>query len=77
MFYIEHSSLWLDIQLCFFTAVAILSKERALNSVCAILKTMGAEEDLVLLASRSSPVSPMPPPGGVKIVTARDGNPNI
>jgi lipopolysaccharide/colanic/teichoic acid biosynthesis glycosyltransferase len=77
LFYIEHSSLWLDIRLCFYTAIAILSKEKALKGVCSILKSMNAEENLVFLARRSEPLKPMPPPGGVKIVTSRDGNPNI
>lgn len=77
LFYIDHGSLWLDIRLCFYTVIAILSKEKALKGVCSILKSMGAEEGLVFLAKRSEPLKPMPPPGGVKIVTSRDGNPNI
>lgn len=77
LFYIDHSSLWLDIRLCFYTVIAILSKEKALKGVCSILKSMDAEESLVLLAKRSEPLKPMLPPGGVKIVTSRDGNPNI
>ena len=77
LFYIDQSSLWLDIQLCFYTVIAILSKEKALKGVCSILKSMGAKDNLVLMAKRSEPLQPMPPPGGVKIVTSRDGNPNI
>ena len=77
LFYIDKSSLWLDIQLCFYTVIAILSKEKALKGVCSILKSMGAKDNLVLMAKRSEPLMPMPPPGGVKIVTSRDGNPNI
>jgi lipopolysaccharide/colanic/teichoic acid biosynthesis glycosyltransferase len=77
LFYIDHQSIWLDIQLCFYTVIAILSKEKALKGVCTILKSLGAEENLVFLAKRSEPLRPMPPPGGVKIVTSRDGNPNI
>lgn len=77
LFYIDNRSLGLDIRLCFYTVIAILSKERALNGICSILEAMGAEENLVLLAKRSEPLRPMPPPGGLKIVTSRDGNPNI
>jgi lipopolysaccharide/colanic/teichoic acid biosynthesis glycosyltransferase len=76
LFYIENSSLWLDIQLCFYTVIAILSKEKALSGVCSILVSMGAQENLVLLAKRTEPLKPMPPPGGAKVVTSRDGNPN-
>lgn len=77
LFYIDHSNLWLDIQLCFYTVIAIFSKQTALNGICSILKSMNAEKSLVFLASRSETLRPMPPPGGDKIVTSRDGNPNI
>ena len=77
LFYIDHSSLWLDIQLCFYTVIAILSKEKALKGVCSILKSMGADDNLMLIAKRSQLLQPMPPPGSIKIVTSRDGNPNI
>jgi lipopolysaccharide/colanic/teichoic acid biosynthesis glycosyltransferase len=77
LFYIENRSIWLDIQLCFFTVIAILSKEKALERIVAILQTNGAKEDLLLIAKRREPLRPMPPPGGTKIVTSRDGNPHI
>jgi lipopolysaccharide/colanic/teichoic acid biosynthesis glycosyltransferase len=76
LFYIDNRSLWLDARLCFYTALAILTKEKALNGICSILASMGAQENLVILAKRSEPLKPMAPPGGVKIVTSRDGNPN-
>jgi lipopolysaccharide/colanic/teichoic acid biosynthesis glycosyltransferase len=77
LFYIDHSSLWLDIRLCFFTAIAILSKDRALKGICSILHSLGAKDGLLLIARRVEPLQPMPPPGGAKIVTSRDGNPNL
>ena len=77
LFYIDNSSLWLDIRLCFYTAVAILSREKALIGIRGILQSIGAPNNIVLIAARNDPLQPMPPPGGVKIVTSRDGNPNI
>ena len=77
LFYIDNSSLWLDIQLCFYTVIAILSRDKALIGIRGILKSLGAEDNLVLIAARTQPLQPMPPPGGMKIVTSRDGNPNI
>jgi len=77
LFYINNSTLLLDIKLCFYTAIAILSKDKALQGICGILKSMGANDDLLTIAKRVEPLRPMPPPGGIKIVTSRDGNPNL
>lgn len=73
--YIENQSLWLDIRLCFLTAMAILSRERALAGVQGILRELGVSADILQLAGRQQPLVPQPPPGGDKIVTSRDGNP--
>ncbi len=76
LFYIEHRSTWLDIQLIYLTAVAIVSRPAALAGVQKILRRSGADRDLLTLAARVTPLVPRPPPGGTKIVTSRDGNPN-
>lgn len=75
LFYIQHRSLLLDIQLCLLTAVAILSRSKALVGVQTLLRKHGANAELLEIAARKKPLSPKPPPGGNKIVTARDGNP--
>lgn len=75
LFYIEHRSLILDIQLCWLTAIALLSRERALVLVQALLRKRGANTELLEIAAREKPLSPKPPPGSTRIVTARDGNP--
>ena len=75
LFYIAHRSLWVDIQLCFLTALAIVSKSRALDGIGRLLAQLGAPPDLIELASRRAPLKPTPPPGGDRIVTSRDGNP--
>jgi lipopolysaccharide/colanic/teichoic acid biosynthesis glycosyltransferase len=77
LFYIEHRSLWVDIQLCFLTAMAIVSKHRALEGVGRLLRSLGASTELIELASRRQPLVPTPPPGGDRVVTSRDGNPFV
>lgn len=75
LFYLEHRSLWVDVQLCWLTALAILSRRRALEGVVSLLSRLGADEQLVRMAGRQEPLVPMPPPGGDRVVTSRDGNP--
>lgn len=77
LLYIENQSLWLDIRLCFLTVIAILSREKALAGVQKILISIKAPNDLLQLAHRRQPLMPLPPPGGDRIVTSRDGNPFI
>ena len=77
LFYIEHRSLILDIQLCWLTVLAIVSRQKALKSIVVVLQRLGADATLLELAAREKPLSPQPPPGGTKVVTSRDGNPFI
>lgn len=74
LFYIKNSSMILDIKLCLITALAIVNKEKALTMLVKIIKNLGASDMLVDLASRRSPLKPMPPPGALTIVTSRDGS---
>lgn len=75
LFYIEHRSLWLDIQLCWLTAIAILSREKALAGVQGILYRLSADKDLLEIAARQRPLVPRPPPGSASIVSSRDEKP--
>lgn len=77
LFYIENHNLLLDIQLCWLTVVAILSREKALSKIQVLLQQLGAESSLLELAARKKPLTPQPPPGGIKVVTSRDGNPFV
>lgn len=77
LFYIDHQSFLLDIQLCLITVMAIFSRPHALKQINKIMKKLGGSQEILLLASRLQPLAPMPPPGGTKIVTSRDGNPFI
>ena len=77
LFYIEHRSFVLDIELCFLTVIAIVSREHALSGVSSRLKELGANQELLRIAARRETLMPMAPPGGMKIVTSRDGNPFV
>jgi lipopolysaccharide/colanic/teichoic acid biosynthesis glycosyltransferase len=71
LFYIEHRSLGLDIQLIFLTALAIVSRPRALERVFRLLQNLDAPADLVRVARRSEELVPTPPPGATQIVQSR------
>jgi lipopolysaccharide/colanic/teichoic acid biosynthesis glycosyltransferase len=71
LFYVDHRTLGIDIQLCWLTGVAIVSRRRALTAVERSLQSLGAPADLVALARREVPLVPMPPPGATVVVTSR------
>ncbi len=71
LLYIKHQSLWLDFSLIFLTAVAIVSRKKALKGLHKLLVMIGAPEDVVRVAKREDKLSPSPPPGSDSIVTVR------
>ena len=73
LFYIEKRNFIIDIKLIYLTVIAIISKEKALNSLVVILKKLGTTDLLIQIASRNSQLVPMPPPGAKNIVTNREG----
>ena len=77
LFYVDQSSSSVDILLCMLTALAIVSRRRALKGVQRLLAAQGAGMELVTLAGRRDGLVPSVPPGGDRIVTSRDGNPFV
>lgn len=73
IFYIKNRSLFIDLQLIFLTAIAIVSKNIALKGVVSLLRKLKADDVLVQLASREKELIPMPPPGAIIIVMNREG----
>lgn len=71
LLYIDHQSLWLDVQLIFLTALAIISRQRALKAVHKIVTRLGADEKLQSIVLRQEKLVPYPPPGSDQIVTSR------
>ena len=74
LFYINSRKLWVDFLLLFITVLAVVSRVHALRLNTRLIKYLGAPTGIALLASRSEPLSPMPPPGTDKIVTSRTLN---
>ncbi len=72
LFYIDHSAILLDLKLVGLTALAILSRKRALGAVAADLQARGAPAELVEIAGRRSRLVPHPPPGATEVVQSRD-----
>jgi len=76
LFYIQKKNLLVDLSLILFTALAIVSKQRALKALSRLLKVLRASQDLLNIASREKPLTPQPPPGAINLVTTREF-PNI
>ena len=71
LFYIQKNNLLVDLSLILFTALAIVSKRRALKAVVGLLKALRAPQELLEIASRENPLTPQPPPGATDIVRSR------
>lgn len=71
LIYIEHQSIWLDIQIILYTIVAIVSRRKALEWVAKKLSVLGADADVIEVCRRESDLQPFPPPGFDHVVTSR------
>lgn len=71
LFYINNSNQFVDICLCFFTVIAIFSKDKALILVNILLKKLDANEELIEIALRKKPLKPTAPPGLDDIIRSR------
>ena len=54
------------------TAVAIISRQKALNGINRILSKLSADEKLIEIVKRESRLIPYPPPGSDMIVSSRN-----
>jgi lipopolysaccharide/colanic/teichoic acid biosynthesis glycosyltransferase len=69
IFYTEHSSVLVDLQIIALTMGTLISKRRAISGVQAALRRLGASEELIKIAERSEPLLPHPPPGSTEVET--------
>ena len=69
--YIENQSIFLDIQIIFYTVVAIISKPKALIWVAKKLDNLNVDADTVRASKREVNLYPFPPPGSNEIVSSR------
>jgi hypothetical protein len=74
LFYVDHRSVGMDVRLCALTAMAMVSRSRALDSVARLLASLNAPEALLTIARREAPLLPAPPPGATSIVQTRTGS---
>lgn len=61
----------LDLWLIWFTLLSALDRRRALESVAAIVRRLGGDDELVRVATRTGQLEAAPPPGATEIVRAR------
>jgi len=69
--YIKNQSFLLDLQLIFYTIVAIISKPKALIWVVKKLNNLDVDADTVSVSKREVDLFPFPPPGSDEIVSSR------
>lgn len=74
LFYVKSRSLPVDVVLILLTAMAIVSRRRALSLTSALLKRLGADDSLVRVALRETELPPSAPPGAEAVVVSRAAN---
>jgi len=62
LFYLDHRSLLLDFRIMLLTALAVVSRQAALDAVANILRKQGAPAVLVAVAARREPLVRAAPP---------------
>ena len=69
--YVENHSILLDLKLIFYTVVAIVSRQRALDWVSMQLQNLNVDSDVVNISKREIDLYPFPPPGSDNVVRKR------
>ncbi len=65
----QNSSVVFDFKVIILTAMAIVSRRRALEGVVELLKDINADAQIIEVAKRERELTPFPPPGAAEIVT--------
>ena len=68
LLWLDQRSLGTDLRIVFLTAVALVSRERAIRGVVRILESWRADPMLVSVAGRRDPLPAWPPPGSDRVV---------
>jgi lipopolysaccharide/colanic/teichoic acid biosynthesis glycosyltransferase len=71
LIYIDNQSVFLDLQLIFYTVIGIGSKKRSLSWVVSRIKKLNADQNLIDISGRQLELYPFPPPGTDNIVVER------
>ncbi len=69
LFYAQHQSVCVDLQLIMLTLTMAFSRPVALRGVQHLLQRLGAKAQLVEIAGRTSALLPHPPPGATEVET--------
>ena len=69
--YVAERTVLLDLLLVGLTVFAIISRTRALGLAVRLLGRMGADAQLIRVASRGDPLTPAAPPGAAAVVSSR------
>lgn len=71
LFYVKNNTVWMDLWIILLTAIGIFDRRSALAGLSRLLGRYNAPTDLVEVAKRCRPLTPLPPPGLSKVVTSR------
>ena len=71
IFYINKRNLFIDLKLILITAIAILSRQKALNLVKKLLIKSKADKKLISVSTRQVSLVPTPPPGSDSVAENR------
>jgi lipopolysaccharide/colanic/teichoic acid biosynthesis glycosyltransferase len=78
LLYLDQRTFLRDVQILWITALALLSRARALRATALLLDALGAGDELKAMAGRQRPLEAWPPPGADAIVEKYDsGRPVI
>lgn len=72
LFYIEKQKFSLDLKIIFITLLTVISREKSLLILGKNIESLEGSKFLIELSKRSNTLTPMPPPGGDKVVNSRD-----
>lgn len=67
LFYVDHHSVWIDLQLIIWTVTSIISRPRAIRGVQLMLAKLGADPSMIQIAGRANALKPYPPPGSTTV----------
>jgi len=73
LLYVDHRTLPADLRIVGLTALALISRPRALARVQAMLRAWGADELLCRMAARQEPLLAYPPPGAEEAARTTGG----
>jgi|TARA_B110000858_G_C17752493_1_gene450417 lipopolysaccharide/colanic/teichoic acid biosynthesis glycosyltransferase len=71
LIYIENKSLLLDMQIVFYTAISLVSKQTSINWINKKLIRFNTDKKLINICKRNEKLEPYPPPGLKTIVKSR------